>query len=68
MIKTTTKPTATRDRRGERLPSLLCVDAMDDVALGEAEVGVCENVVGLGGVAVAWGASDVAWGTLCSTA
>jgi hypothetical protein len=52
-MKTTTKPNAKRDRRGERLPSLLGVDAMDDVVLGEAEVGVCDSIVGLGGVAVA---------------
>jgi hypothetical protein len=59
---------STRDRRGALLPLLLCVDAMDDVALGETELGVCEGVVvGLRGVAVAWGASDVAWVTLRST-
>jgi hypothetical protein len=62
-----TMPNITRGRKGELLPLLLCVDVMDDVALGETELGVCESVVGLAGVAVAWGASDVAWGTLRST-
>jgi hypothetical protein len=46
---------------------MLCVDAMDDVALGEAEMGVCRSVVGLGGVAV-WGASVVDWTAPCSRA
>jgi hypothetical protein len=55
-----TMPNGTRDRRGQLPPLLLCVDVMDDVALGKTELGVSESVVGLRGVVVAWGASDVA--------
>lgn len=58
-------PNAARNT-GELLPPILCADAMDDVALGEAKMGVCESVVGLGGVAVDWGASVVDWRAACS--
>lgn len=45
---------------------MLCVDAMEDVALGEAEVGVCESAVELGSVAVLRGTSVVDWMAPCS--
>ena len=67
-MKTTPKPKATKNRRGELLPPLLDVP-VEVAAPGETEVGVCESVDELEGVAmVVWGAWDVAcWAARSTT-